>query len=116
MEQRILLFLILCMGTRYGLTFLSKTKTHLLPTLGLLALVPAIGFIVIYLFGLRKTGIETNNEIIWWNNLRPLHGLLYGIFAYMALNKNPDAWKILFLDTTIGLIAFLRFHKFIPFS
>lgn len=113
MEQRILLFLVLCMGTRYGLTFISKTKTHLLPTLGLLTLVPTIGFLVIYFFNLRKTGIETGGEIIWWGSLRPLHGLLYGIFSYMALNNNPEAWKILFLDTTIGLIAFLRFHQFI---
>jgi len=115
MNQRILLFLICCMGTRYGLTYISKTKKHLLPILGLLALIPAIGFLIIYFFNLRKTGIETGGEIIWWNDYRVMHGLLYGIFAYMALNKNPNAWKVLFLDTTIGLIAFLKFHKFIHF-
>ena len=115
MEKRILLFLICCMGTRYGLTYISKTRTSLLPILGLLALIPAAGFLIIYFFNLRKTGIETGGEIIWWDHLRPLHGLFYGIFAYMALNKNVNAWKVLFLDTTIGLIAFLRFHKFIQF-
>ena len=42
----------------------------------------ALGFITIYVFGWRKTGLETMGAPIWWNDLRPLHGALYGIAAY----------------------------------
>ena len=28
---------------------------------------------------LRKTGLEVFGDKIWWNNLRPIHGILYGL-------------------------------------
>ena len=108
--MNILLFLTLCMGSRYSLAYLSKTYLNLLPTLSILALFPAIGFLVIYLFKLRKTGIETGGEIIYWDNFRPLHAVMFFLFSYLAYNRNSDAWKVLFLDTTIGLIVFLKHH------
>mgnify|MGYP001558604715 FL=1 len=82
-------------------------------TKGKLAIIPAIGFLLIYFGNLRKTGAEVFGEKIWWNNLRPLHGLLWGLFAYYAMQNNNDAWKILLLDTLIGLFSFSKFHKFI---
>ena len=65
----------------------------------------AIGFMVIYLTGLRKSGPETFGEPIWWDDLRPIHAFNYGLFALLALHDNPEAWKVLFIDTIIGLTA-----------
>ena len=46
----------------------------------------------------------------WWNNLRPVHALLYGLFAYNAIIGNRGAWIYLLIDVLIGLFSFLIFH------
>lgn len=76
--KRFLLFLIGCIGTRLLLVHIARTlDTELLRYMGYLALLPAFGFIYIYMSGTRKTGPEVFGDKIWWNDLRPLHGLLY---------------------------------------
>jgi hypothetical protein len=75
--------------------------------MGALAIIPAVGFMTIYFGGLRKTGAEVFGERIWWNNLRPLHGLLYALFAYMALQRDNRAWIVLLIDVVIGFTAFV---------
>ncbi len=107
-QKRALMFLLGCMVTRASLTILAKTRTDFLPILGVLASIISIGFAIIYIFGLRKTGAEVFGKPIWWNNLRPVHSVLYGTFAYLAINKNKDAWKVLAADTLIGLLAWIN--------
>jgi hypothetical protein len=80
--------------------------------MGYIAILPAIGFFYLFLSGSRKTGEEVFGNKIWWNNLRPLHGLLYFLFAYNAINGNKYAWKFLLIDVIIGLISFLSYHYF----
>jgi hypothetical protein len=110
--DRTLLFLIGCMGTRFGLAYLAmNAKLNTLNIMGYIALIPAIGILTIYMLGLRKTGIETNGELIWWNNLRPLHGILWLVFAYLAILGNKDAWIVLLIDTIIGLLAWIINQK-----
>lgn len=111
-EKRATLFLLGCIGVRYALTFVAKTQPEFLPLMGKLAFLPAVGFMVIYLFGLRKTGAETLGQPIWWNHLRPVHGTLWFVFAILAMNENRDAWKVLFTDTTIGLLAWVDHWRF----
>ena len=110
-QKRFLLFLIGCIGTRSVFVLLAKNiGTQYLPYLGYLALLPAIGFIYIYFTGSRQTGAEVFGDKIWWNNLRPLHSLLYFLFAYNAIIGNKQAWIYLLVDVLIGLISFLVFH------
>ena len=78
--------------------------------LGYLALLPAIGFMYIYVTGSRKTGAEVFGEKIWWNNLRPIHSIFYFLFAYNAIIGNNQAWIYLLVDVLIGLISFLLYH------
>ena len=78
--------------------------------LGFLALLPALGFAYIYLTGSRQTGKEVFGEKIWWNDLRPLHSLLYFLFAYNAIIGNKNSWIYLLIDVVIGIISFLIFH------
>ncbi len=105
------LFLFGCIGTRLILTFLAKTQIDYLPYMCFAAVVMSLGFFYIYFTGSRPIGIETGGKPIWWNHLRPLHGFLYGLFAYMAIvQQNRDAWKVLLVDTAIGLGAFVNHH------
>tara|TARA_B100000131_G_scaffold300802_1_gene322472 strand:+ start:16 stop:390 length:375 start_codon:yes stop_codon:yes gene_type:complete len=110
-QKRFLAFLLLCIPVRIGFVFIAKkVDIKYLPYLGYLAILPAIGFAYIYIFGKRKTGGETFGQKIWWNNLRPLHSILYFIFAYLALKKSNNAYIILLLDVIIGLISFVIYH------
>ena len=95
------------MGTRSGLVYVAKTNPAQLPVLGRLAIFPAIGFMLIYIFKLRQTGPEVSGELIWWDELRPLHALLWGTFAYLALKSNLNAWKVLMTDTMVGFFSFV---------
>jgi len=111
LQQRFLLFLIGCVGIRSLFVIIAKyINTKYLKYLGYLALVPAIGFIYIYLTGTRKTGAEVFGEKIWWNNLRPVHSILYFLFAYNAIIGNKQSWIYLLVDVLIGLISFLIHH------
>ena len=110
-QTRFLMFLVGCMGTRIPLTLLAKNiDIQYLPVLGYIALLPALGFFYIYVTGSRKTGLEVGGGKIWWNSLRPLHSVLFFLFAYNAITKNISSWKYLALDTSIGLVAFLSHH------
>ena len=114
MQKRFVLFLGGCILVRLLLVFLTKYigkyYINYLPFLGYLALIPAIGFIYIYLTGSREKGGEVFGDKIWWNNLRPIHAIIYILFAYNAINKNKNSWIYLFIDVIIGLLAFLIYH------
>jgi len=112
-QKRFLLFLIGCIGTRFLFVYVAKNvDTQYLQYLGYLALLPAIGFFYIYFTGSRQTGAEVFGSKIWWNDLRPIHGLLYLLFAFNAIVGNKFAWVYLLVDVVFGLISFLTFHYY----
>ena len=111
MQKRFLLFLFGCIGARTLLVYVAKNAPNpYLQYLGYLALLPAIGFAYIYFTGSRQTGAEVFGQKIWWNNLRPVHSLLYFLFAYNAIQGNQNAWVYLLIDVILGLVMFLGFH------
>ena len=111
LQKRFLLFLIGCIGMRSIFVIVAKnSNAEYLKYMGYLALLPAIGFIYIYLTGSRKIGGETFGDKIWWNNLRPIHSLVYFLFAYNAIIGNKNAWLYLLFDVIFGLTSFLIFH------
>lgn len=111
-QQRLALFLIGCIGTRFGLAEGARRLegSQLLVKLAPLAFLPALGFMVIFVFGLRKSGPETFGDAIWWNNLRPVHAMLYSLFAYSAMTRQAGSWQYLYADVTIGLLAWIIHH------
>ena len=111
--KRILIFLFGCITVRLLLVYLAKTlPTKYLKYMGYIALIPAIGFAYIFITGSRKTGAEVFGDKIWWNNLRPVHSLLYFIFAYLAINASTKAFIPLLIDVIIGLVSFLVYHLY----
>jgi len=47
---------------------------------------------------------------MWWKNLRPIHMMLWALFAYLAISKNHMAYAVLLVDTVFGLLAFFIHH------
>ena len=110
-QKRFILFLVGCIGSRTLLAIIAKKiALQYLPIMGYLALLLATGFLYIFLTGSRKTGLEVGGDKIWWNWLRPIHAILYLLFAYNAIIKNRQSWKYLALDVSIGLGAVLIHH------
>lgn len=107
-QKRVALFLGGCVPTRVFFAYLAwrLSPTHL-PLLGALALLPTVGFLYIYLTGSRQTGPETMGAPIWWNALRPIHALFWGLFAVLALQGIHQAWLLLALDVVFGTVMFL---------
>ena len=111
LQKRFLMFLIGCIGVRSLFVVIAKyINIKYLKYLGYLALLPGIGFMYIYLTGIRNIGLGAFGEKIWWNNLRPIHSILYLLFAYNAIIGNKRAWIYLLVDVLIGLISFLIYH------
>jgi hypothetical protein len=112
-QKRFLLFLIGCIGTRTLFVYLAKNvNINYLRYMGYLSILPAVGFFYLFLTDSRKTGLEVFGDKIWWNNLRPVHGLIYLLFAYNAIIGNNFAWIYLLVDVIIGLVSFLSFHYY----
>ena len=109
LTRRMILFLIGCMGARIMIAVIAKyigeNVNWLLPVLGLMALMPALGFITQFVFGLRETGRGAAGGKIWWANMRPIHGVLYLLFAMFAFRRKVFAWRVLLIDAFIGLLA-----------
>ena len=110
-QKRFLLFLFGCISVRTMLVIVAKNNQEYLPIMGNIGLIPAIGFLYIYITDGRKTGAEVFGKNIWWNNIRPVHGLLYILFSIYASKKNPNSWIFLLFDVIIGLISFLYYHN-----
>ena len=110
-QKRFILFLFGCIGTRSLLVYLAKNANkQFLFLMGLGAISISIGFMYFYLSGTRKTGPEVFGDKIWWNDLRPIHALLYALFAFNAITGNLNAYIYLLVDVIFGLIAFLLHH------
>jgi hypothetical protein len=107
----------ICLITRLTIGLLSKYYPKII---GYGSIFPALGFLFIYMFNLRSEGVEVclnrgdSKCKIWWNNLRPIHGILWGLFAYMSItnttymNGQIEPYHIIILDTLIGLVAYSR--------
>ena len=63
-----------------------------------------IGFIYLYINDLRQIKGFTGGKV-WWNNYRPLHAVLYLLFALYAIKKKPFAWIVLLIDALIGFMV-----------
>ena len=111
--KRVLLFIFGCVFSRLLITYLVMKYSHYNQNnviFGLISLIPAIGFAYIYLTGARKTGAEVFGDIIWWNNLRPIHSLLYFLFAILSIYGYNKAYRVLLLDVIIGFVMFINYH------
>ncbi len=112
-QKRFLLFLVGCIGIRLFMVYVSKSgQEQHKQYLGYFLAIISVGIMAVYLFNLRPVGAETMGTAIWWNSLRPIHGVAWGLSAYYLLTGQSEiAWKILLGDITLGLAGFLYHHQ-----
>ena len=111
LEKRFLLFLGGCIPMRLLFVWLAKIiPLNYLPYAGALALLPAFGFIYLFLSGKRTVGLETQGAPIWWSQFRIIHGLIYLGFSYSAFQRLRNAYLFLLADVLLGLGLFIWHH------
>ena len=111
LQKRFLLFLGGCIPMRLLFVWLAKKMPlNYLPYAGAVALLPAFGFIYLFLTGKRTVGVETQGAPIWWSQFRLIHGFLYFCFAYYAFQRARNAYQYLLADVWLGLGLFLWHH------
>ena len=107
MNKSTFLFFLVCIPVRLLMAYLVKTN----PELGKYAIIPAIGFFSIYLFRMRKVGLETFGRPIWWDAYRPVHGALYLLAAVYACHGQTHAYVPLLVDVILGIFLKLKHLK-----
>ena len=109
LQKRFILFLLGCIPIRFLIVYIVKNiPNKYLPLTAPITLIMGLGFF--YNFFIKKEKGATFKQVAWWNNLRPIHGLLYILYSYYAYKKNPNAYKILLIDVIFGLLSFLIYH------
>ena len=56
----------------------------------------------------RKKGAFSQN--IWWDFLRPIHGIIFILVAILLYYKYKNTYILLFLDTFIGIYFFMKYR------
>ena len=105
-KKRMILFITLCITVRGLIVVLAKNGSHTaLNMLAIFAVVVSLGFMYQYLYNPKKKGAFGGEP--WWNNLRPIHSLLYMLFAILVFSHKGDiAWVVLLIDVLLGISAF----------
>lgn len=111
--KRRLLFLLGCIPMRYFLAYVvSRLSGNYLRVAASIYMFIAFALAYLAVTGKRTTGPETFGKDIWWTpHLRIIHAIIFMLFAVLAFKENSKAYYLLYLDATIGLLAFL-FHEF----
>lgn len=110
-QKRFALFLFVCIPIRISLAFAAKVASPcFLKFLGFIGFMLSGSFFYLYLSGKRKTGFETFGAPIWWNFLRPVHGILYFLFSVSAIQSQSCAYLYLVVDVIVGFVSFIIFH------
>ena len=111
-KKGILLFLLACVPLRLLLAYVAKVMPlKWLPFLGGVFLVFGLSAWYLYLSQSRMTGTGAFGGVIWWTDMRPIHGTLYITFAILAFLQVPKAYVVLLLDVLVGLVAFYNYHS-----
>ena len=109
-QQRILYFLIGCIGVRAILAIIPLYIPHnWLPVLGGLTLIIGTSFLYLYVTNGRLNAPE-GGGVTWWADYRLIHGLLYLCASIYLLQKQRLAWIPLTMDVLLGLILFISRH------
>lgn len=111
--KRVLLFSFGCIVARLCIVYIAKEVTSLQFYLSLIAIIIGIRFIYLYFYSPSLNQFEVLGiESVWWNHMRPIHGLLYLSYGILTLYQVKNTWILLLVDVIIGIISTL-YNEFI---
>ncbi len=94
------------MPLRVGFTLLAKSASpQTLQIMGIIGLISSLMFLIVWITGSRKDKGVFGGKV-WWNNYRAVHAIVLFIFAINAIQLNPESWKYLAIDTSLGAIFY----------
>jgi hypothetical protein len=106
-QQRILFFLLGCIGVRSILALAPLyIPERMLPILGITTLTIGTSFLFLYFTNGRMNAPE-GGGVTWWAKYRLIHGLLYLAASIYLFNRDRTAWIPLANDVFLGLLIFL---------
>lgn len=110
LKKSILYFLLGCIPIRIIIAIIPTIINPIyLPYYGILLLIQAISFFVLYFGHFRLYADEAGGKT-WWSELRLIHGLLYLCASIYAMQKKVIAWIPLTIDIIVGLAFFIYHH------
>ena len=103
--NKLLPYFSICIIVRSLIAFTAyKLSPKYLRIAGYTALLPAIGFMYLFISKSRNTGAF--GQKIWWDYVRPIHSILYALFAWYAIHKSNKAFIFLVMDVLVGVIVY----------
>jgi hypothetical protein len=78
----------------------------MLRLLGFFGLIPALLWFYLYFMNTESASKEKQK-----NDIRPVHSILWGFFAYLAIHQNESAWIVLLVDLLFGLTMYIMHHR-----
>ena len=110
-RQRLFQFLGICIVLRSIAAFIAYLYPQSVVTKVLAGFYLLMGISMIYLFATNKRqNAPEGGGITWWNDIRPVHGLLYILFAMFAFTNKNFSYLFLVGDVILGLVAFTVHH------
>jgi len=104
-RNAIIVFFTVCIGFRSLMAFAAyKASTQWLKVFGVIGMVISAGFMFQYL-NKSQSGSIRGEGMVWWNDYRIVHSIMYFMFGLLALFGNRKAYVILILDVLIGIFA-----------
>lgn len=108
--NKISLYFGLCVVIRlllaYGVYLNYNNNVRLL--FALFYLLSGAGLFYNYITKHRKTGAFSQN--IWWDFLRPLHGIIFIFSSVLLYYKYKNTYVLLLIDTIIGIYFFMKYR------
>lgn len=104
---RLLLFLCLCIPLRSIAAFIAYKypESSIINILAILYIIMGLSMLYLFLTNQRQNAPE-GGGITWWNNLRPIHAILYLLFALAVFLGKSYSYIFLIGDVLLGLGAF----------
>jgi len=107
-----MIFIAVCLPVRIAIAagmYFFQDYAKIIKIIGFFLASIALSFFSKWLFSTATLGGFGGK--VYWNDFRPVHGVLYGLAAYLCFFEEDKAYIPLAVDVLIGLLVFLRLKK-----
>ena len=107
------LFWSACVPTRIAIALLAPCVSKKIAVV--LSLIVGLSFLYLYLVPTKMADQQlkwAGEDNIWWNHLRPVHGILWILYALNRQQGDKQASRFLWYDVIVGSISELSHRGF----